>query len=256
MKKLIVLLAAVLAVGVAWGITPAAAQQRTCPPGQTAVPNSPYCETLPAACGKFTSKLSLARATINQLLRQISILAPITRLASGSANIQLHAAGIRTNFTAPVDSDNGRIRVTHSVTRAQAALGTGILTLNYPGDADTRPQIVRLRAANNPARLRAGRPAISPTGRLTASGLVTIRAQGVVRIQLEFVNRVTGVTTTLEFNAPIDNGRYNLSVQLTAAILAQIAARCGTLHSYTLFTGFMPARIRGEMKSFQVLGPQ
>ena len=254
MKKLIVLLAAVLAVGVAWGITPAAAQQQTCPPGQ--VGNAPYCETLPPACGKLTSKLSLARATISRLSREISILAPITRLASGAANIQLRAAGRTTSFSGPVDSANGRIRVTRSIPLAQALLGTGILTLNYPGDADTRPQIVRLRAANNPARLRATRPAISPTGRLTAAGIVAIRAQGVVRVQLEFVSRTTGATTTLEFNAPIDNGRYNLSVQLPASVLAQIGARCGTVHSYTLFTGYMPARIRGEMKSFQVLGPQ
>lgn len=254
MKKLIVLLVAVLAAGVAWGITPAAAQQQTCPPGQ--VGNAPYCETLPPACGKFTSKLSLARATINRLNRTISILAPITKLASGSASVQLHAAGRRTTFSAPVDSANGRIRVTRSVTPAQALLGTGILTFNYPGDADTRPQIVRLRAANVPARLRAERPTISPTGRLEAAGIVTLRAQGVVRVQLEYVHRVTGVTTTLQFKAPIDNGRYFLSVQLSAAVLAQVGARCGTLHSYTLFTGFMPARIRGEMTSFQVLGPR
>jgi hypothetical protein len=253
MKKLIVLLAMVLAVGVAWGITPAAAQQQTCPPGQTAVPNSPYCETLPPACGKFTSKLSLARATISRLNREISILAPITKLASGAASIELHAAGIKTTFSAPVDSANGRIRTSHSVTRAQAILGTGILTINYPGDADTRPQVVRLRAANNPAKLSATRPIITPAGFLQAQGVVTIRAQGVVRVQLEYVNRVTGVTTTLQYNAKIEGGKWILNVQLPAAVLAQIALRCGTLHSYTLFTGYIPRRIRGEMLSYQVL---
>ena len=255
MKKLTALLVAVLAAGVAWGVTPSAAQQ-ACPPGQ--VGNAPYCTTppLPAACGKFTSKLSLARATISRLNRTISILAPITRLASGRANIQLHAAGRRTSFSAPVDSANGRIRVTRSVTRAQAILGTGILTFNYPGDADTRPQVVRLRAANVQAKLSGTRPTISPTGLLQAQGIVTIRAQGVVRVQLEFVNRVNGETTTLEFKVRIEGGKWILSVQLPAAVLQQIALHCGTVHSYTLFTGYMPRRIRGEMISYQVLPSQ
>jgi hypothetical protein len=256
MKKIIVLLAAVLAVGVAWGITPATAQQQTCPPGQTAVPNSPYCEPLPAACFKFTSKLSLARATINQIRRTISILAPITKLASGSAAIQLHAAGLRTNFSAPVDSAQGRIRAIHSVTRGQALLGTGILTLNYPGDADTRPQIVRLRAANVRAKLSGTRPTISPTGLLQQQGIVTIAARGVVRTQLEYVDRVSGETTTLEFLSRIQGGKWLLNVQLPAPALAAIARRCGTVHSYTLFTGYLPQRIRGEMFSYQVLPPQ
>ena len=44
-------------------------------------------------------------------------------------------------------------------------------------------------------------------------------------------------------------------MQLSAAVLAQIGGRCGTLHSYTLFTGYIERRIRGEMKSYQVLGP-
>ena len=254
MKKLPILLVFVFTVGVAWGISPATAQQQTCPPGQTAVPNSPYCETLPPACGKFTAKLSLARATITRFNRRLSVLAPITGRASGEANVELHAAGLRTRFTAPVDGANRRIRFNRLIARSQANLGTGIITINYPGDADTRPQVVRSRAARNPARLQATRPTISPTGRLEASGIVTSLAQGVVRVQVEWVHRVTGVTTTLQFNTPIDNGRYSLSVQLSAAVLAQIGARCGTLHSYTLFTGFLPARIRGEMKSFQVLG--
>jgi hypothetical protein len=256
MKKLLVLLVAVLAGGVAWGVSPSAAQQQTCPPGQ--VGNFPYCQTppLPAACGKFTSKLSLARATIDQIRRTISILAPITKLASGSASIQLHAAGLRTTFSAPVDSARGRIRVTHSVTRAQALLGTGILTFNYPGDADTRPQIVRLRAANVRAKLSGTRPTISPTGMLQQQGIVTIAAHGVVRTQLEYVDRVSGETTTLEFRSPIQGGKWLLNVQLPAAALAAIARRCGTVHSYTLFTGYLPRRIRGEMFNYQVLPSQ
>ena len=249
-----VLLASTVALVIVLGV-PAGASAQV--PAGCSVPvyGGPIVCPPPPACGKFTAKLSLARATITRFNRRLSVLAPITGLASGVANVELHAAGLRTRFTAPVDGANRRIRFNQLIARSQANLGTGIITINYPGDADTRPQVVRSRAARNPARLRATRPTISPTGRLQASGIVTIGAQGVVRVQLEFVSRLTGVTTTLEFNAPIDNGRYNLSVQLSASLLAQLGARCGTVHSYTLFTGFLPARIRGEMKSFQVLGP-
>ena len=59
---------------------------------------------------------------------------------------------------------------------------------------------------------------------------------------------------TNEFRAPISKERYTLSVQLTGIIRALIAARCGTVHSYTLFTGYLAARMRGEMASFQVAG--
>jgi len=75
-------------------------------------------------------------------------------------------------------------------------------------------------------------------------------------VQLEFVNRANGQVITTEFLAPISEGRYTLSAQLSGALRALIAARCGTVHSYTLFTGYLPRRMRGEMESFQVLPSQ
>ena len=60
-------------------------------------------------------------------------------------------------------------------------------------------------------------------------------------------------TRTIELTAPISGGRYRLSRTLPADVLAQIATRRGVVHSYTLFTGFAPASMRGEMASFQVL---
>jgi hypothetical protein len=227
----------------------AQAQTQQCPPGQSG--NFPYCQVIPPACAKLTAKLSLARASFSRLLRRISILAPITSLASGNATLTLRAAGQTTTFTAPVA--NSRISIIKRIPRAQANKGTGILQISYPGDADTRPQVVRLRAANNPADLSLNRPVITPAGVLQAAGTVVDGARGVVRVQLEFVNGATGETVTLEQTAPISNGRWNLAYQLPAAIRALIAARCGTVHSYTLFTGYLPGLIRGEMKSFQVL---
>ena len=254
MRKILIPL--VLAAGVLAAVTPAQSQQpaTVCPPGQSG--NFPYCQNLPPGCDKLTAKLTIARATFSRARRTIDILAPITRLASGRVRITLQAAGRTTSFTAPIDSARGRIRVVHRIFRSQAELGTGIITITYNGDADTRSQVVRLRAANNPANLRMTRPTITSSGFLRADGTVTRRARGAVRVQLEFVNSSDGETVTLERAATINpRGRWSLNAPLSASLRAQIAARCGTVHSYTLFTGYFPLRIRGEMRSYQVLGP-
>ncbi len=249
-----ILIALVVLGGAVWLASSSASAQQACPPGQTG--NFPYCSTVPAECDKATAKLSLLRGTFSARDRTISILAPITRLASGNAQVRLHAAGRFTNFNARVDSANSRIRVIQRIAAAQARLGSGILTLRYPGDADTRSQTVRLRAANNKALLTVTRPTISNTGLLQSRGTVSSRAQGVVRVQLEYVNRDTGRTVTREFKARISDGRWELRTQLTNEVILEIIRRCGTVHSYTLFTGYFPRRIRGEMRSLQVLGKQ
>ncbi|MBA3746313.1 MAG: hypothetical protein H0W96_02330, partial [Solirubrobacterales bacterium] len=201
--------------------------------------------------GKLTAKLALARATINRRDRVLDVLAPITSLASGRVNVELHAAGLRFRFTALLNSRDGRIRFRKRIPKAQADLGTGILTITYRGNADTRPQTVRLRAASQRADLRLARPTIS-NGRLRASGTVSRRARGVVRVQLQYV--AAGETHTREFKARIDNGRWSLNEPLSQTVSTAITQRSGTVHSYTLFTGYYARRIRGEMRSFQVLG--
>lgn len=201
----------------------------------------------------FTAKLALARATIVRRDRLLDVLAPITSLASGRANVELHAANRRYRFTAAVNSRDGRIRFRKLIPRAQALLGTGIITIAYRGDDDTRPQTVRLRAASQQAKLRLKRPTIA-NGRVRASGTISKRARGVVRVQIEYV--VAGKTTTLQFKVPIRSGRWSLNQSLPQTVRNAIAQRTGTVHSYTLFTGYMPRRVRGEMRSFQVLGPR
>ncbi len=256
-KILFVLCTAVLAAAIGVASTGPASAQRAlppCPPGTSSIPG--YCVN-PPGCNKFTAKMSLLRSTFSRRDSTISILAPITRRASGRVAIRVHAAGRFTNFTAPVDSANGRIRTVQRVLSSQARLGTGILTLRYDGDADTRPQNVRLRAANNKANLTTTRPIITSNGFLRASGRVTSRARGVVRVQVEYVNRFGGLTVTLERSARISStGRWALNTELSPGIRAQIALRCGTVHSYVLFTGYFPRRIRGEMRSLQVLPSQ
>ena len=197
---------------------------------------------------RFPAKISLARATVRRSDRVIDVLAPITGRASGRVRVAFRAAGRTTRFTVRVDAANRRLRFRHAILAAQARLGTGILTLSYPGDADTRPQVVRLRAARRPARLQASRPTVSGNT-VRASGQVTGVARGVVRLQLQF-DDANGQTQTVGLRARIRKGRWSLRAPLPRGV----ASRRGSLHSYTLFTGYFPRRVRGELRSYQVLG--
>jgi hypothetical protein len=127
------------------------------------------------------------------------------------------------------------------------------LTITYPGDEDTRPQEVRLRAASQKANLELERPRIED-GRLKADGTVSDRARGIVRLQLQYV--VDGQTETVRLRGRIEGGRWKIDEALSDEVREGIARRTGTVHSYTLFTGYYPRRIRGEMRSYQVLGPR
>lgn len=198
------------------------------------------------------AKLGLTRAAVLRASRELDVLAPISALASGRVNLELFAGGVRTRLSTPVDAAKRRIRVRRRIPVAQARLGTGILTMNYKGNDATLPQTVRLRAAARPAKLAARRPTMTAGGRLRASGTVSPLARGVVRMQLQF--ETVNETRTLEFQAPISQGKWTFSKQLTRAERDAIAARTATVHSYILFTGYSAAKMRGEMRSYQVLG--
>ena len=198
------------------------------------------------------TKLEVARAGVLRSKRQLSVLAPITSRASGSVAATFRAAGTSTSFSAPVDSTNRRVLIKRSIPAAQARQGTGILTLAYPGDTDTQPQEVRLRAAAVKANLEATRPTISDDGRVQAKGTVSSKARGVVRLQVLYQPAGQTTTTTLEYTATIKNGKYSFDEQLSSETILAIIARQGVLQSYTLYTGYLPARMRGEMQSFQM----
>jgi hypothetical protein len=200
----------------------------------------------------FPAKLAVARARVDRAGRRLDVLAPITARASGQVRVAFQAAGRTERFTAAVDPANRRVRFERALGADQARRGSGILTLTYPGDDDTQPQEVRLRAARRSSQLVARRPVIQ-RDRLTAEGRVSPLARGVVRLQLLF--EPPGQSTrTLRFRAQIVDGRYRFDEQLPADVVTQIGLRRGVVHSYTLFTGFLPAGLRGEMASFQVLG--
>lgn len=218
-----------------------------CPPGTVGV--APQCVAIIA---KEPAKMSLLRATMDRRDRTISILAPITKRASGSVRIRLHAAGRFTRFNAPIDTTNGWIRVVRKIPRAQAELGTGILTIRYPGDEDTRPQRVRSRAANNKALLTTQRPEIVGD-RLQVSGTVNPRARGKVRVILQYQVGNDVVTRRRKARIRI-GGQWGINSRLAQRVFDGFAQRVGTVHSYIQFTGYFQRRIRGEQRSFQVLG--
>jgi len=209
------------------------------------------CRAAVVAAGPQPAKLQVSRATIDTSARVIDILAPISRRATGKVKLDLFAAGQHHGWTASIDSIDGVIRTREAIPTAQANRATGILTISYPGNSATRPQVVRLRAADGHADLSTTRPTYV-SGVLADKGTISAAAHGVVRVQLQYYSG--GATTTIEFKAAIANGAWSLNRTLTAAQQAAIAARSGTLHSYILFTGYLPRKLRGEMDSYQVLG--
>jgi len=223
----------------------AARQQPLAGPGTATRPSAP-------ATGRLhPPKLEILRSSIVRDARALDVLAPITARASGTVAVELHAAGRRHRFTAPVESARRRVRFRSALPAEQARLGTGILTITYPGDADTRPQELRLRAANGRAGLEVRRPQLVD-GRLRASGSISSRATGVVRVAISYVHR--GQAHTLERHAHIRDGRWSLDAEVPADDRARIAQRSGTVHSTTAYTGDLGRRIRGEARTLQVLG--
>jgi hypothetical protein len=143
-------------------------------------------------------------------------------------------------------SELDHIRFLEPITEGQADLGTGIVNLEYLGDADTRPEFVRLRAASQRAELEVEE--ISLLGdRLSAEGRVTDRAEGVVRLLFSYV-APDGSPQVHEARATIQgNGDWRLNNDRVPAQLAQ----CGGYLSIQ-FTGFFERRIRGEQLAYEL----
>ncbi len=198
-----------------------------------------------------SAKLVLDRATIVRARRELDVVARISALATGRVRFDLLAGGRHSRFTAPIDRTHRRVHLRRRITARQARLGTGILTISYAGDSHTRPLSIRVRAARRPARLAPVRPSYRG-GVLRASGRIATRAHGVVRVQLQFDR--DGRTQTAQFTARIAKGRWRLSARPPAAVRSAIAGRSATLDANVLFTGQQKPRIRGELRSYQVLG--
>jgi hypothetical protein len=197
----------------------------------------------------FPAKMRVSRARVLREDRRVDVLAPITARARGGVEVTYQGDGRSDTFDAEVteaDTELDEIRIMEAITAGQARLGTGIVNLSYQGDADTRPEFVRLRAASQRAELDVEE--ISLTGdRLSAQGSVTSRARGVVRLLYSYV-APDGSPQVHEARAEIeDDGDWALADDEVPPQLAQ----CGGYLSIQ-FTGYFERRIRGEQLAYEL----
>jgi hypothetical protein len=194
--------------------------------------------------------MRVSRARVLREARRLDVLAPITSRARGAdVAVTYQGDGRSDTFDAEVTEGGGaldHIRFREPITRGQAELGTGIVNLNYLGDGDTSPELVRLRAASQRAELEVEE--IGLTGdRLSAQGSVTSRADGVVRLRFSYVDP-DGSPQVHDARAEIhDDGDWEL---VEGQVPAQLA-RCGGYLSIQ-FTGFFERRIRGEQLAYEL----
>ena len=205
----------------------------------------------PAAVGYLNpAKLRVSRAQVLGKERRLDLMAPITTRARGArVEVTFHADRRKATFNAKVTAGNtalDHIRVKEPITRGQAEVGTGIVNLYYQGDEDTRPEVVRLRAASQRAKLDVEKMSLIGD-RLSAQGSVTSRAQGVVRLLFSYVDP-DGSPNVHEARAEIqDDGDWALEGDQVPAQLAQ----CGGYLSIQ-FTGYFERRIRGEQLAYEL----
>jgi hypothetical protein len=191
----------------------------------------------------------VGRARVLREDRELDVFAPLTARALGEeVDVAFRAAGRTERFKVEVTSGDAafdRVRFRERIPRAQADLGTGILTLSFAGNDVTRPQEVRLRAARNRADLEVEE--ISLQGdRLSASGEIASRARGVVRLELSYLD-VQGRAQVFGTNVAIDDGDWSVDdVQVPPEIASNGA------YVSVLFTGYFERRIRGEMISYEI----
>jgi hypothetical protein len=219
------------------------------PPGQQPQPAGP-CGTPGGAGFLNPAKIQVSRARVLREDRRLDVLAPITsRARGGEVDVEFEADDRRDTFKAEVTDANtelDEIRIREPIKRGQAELGTGIVTLNYLGDADTRPELVRLRAASQRAELDVEEISLSGD-RLSAEGSVTSRAEGVVRLRFSYVDPDGSPAVHLARATIQDDGDWELEDDQVPSQLAQ----CGGFLSIQ-FTGFFERRIRGEQLAFEL----
>ncbi len=226
-------------------------QPQPLPPAPAPVPPAVSPCGVPDAAGYLhPAKIRVSRARVLRSDRRLDVFAPITSRARGAdVKVTYQGDNRRDTFDATVSPGGGaldQIRFKEPITRGQARLGTGIVNLEYLGDADTRPEFVRLRAASQRAELDVEE--ISLIGdRLSAEGSVTSRAQGVIRLLYSYVDP-DGTPNVHEARAEIqDNGDWALEGDQVPAQLAQ----CGGYLSIQ-FTGYFERRIRGEQLAYEL----
>jgi hypothetical protein len=201
----------------------------------------------------YPAKIQVRRARVMSADRRLDVYAPITSRAAGPVRVTFQGDGRQETSDASVTSGGAALdRISHRapVTRGQARLGTGIVTIRYLGDAATRPQEVRLRAASQRAELDVEEMSLLGD-RLSVSGSVTTKARGLVRLQLSYLD---DAGRPQEWMTSARIGRDG-GWELDEDRVPDAAARCGGYLSI-LFTGYFDRRVRGEMLAYELLPGQ
>jgi hypothetical protein len=95
---------------------------------------------------RHAAELEVTRVDIDPRNRMLTLIATISRRASGILDIRLRSIGRTSSFKATIHSGRGLVRVVRRISKRQAQASASIVTIRYRGDVDTLPQRVRLRA--------------------------------------------------------------------------------------------------------------
>lgn len=204
----------------------------------------------PPVVPKASSKLSVLRAGVVD--GKLDMLVEITGRASGKLGVAYESSGQTSRYSFDIakagrklPSGFWQVKIAQKLPSAQQRKTTGIATITYTGDGDTKADEVRLRAASGKALLTRGTTLIEPDGDLVVKGTVDDASSGVVRVRLEY-DEADGTPKTVFVNGKIattaKDGKKSWSV--TTRLPARAAATGGQLSIQ--FTGYEPRLVRGE----------
>ena len=176
--------------------------------------------TTPVGAGglgaRFPAKLKVLRASFRG--GKLDALFSITGHATGSITVDYQAGGQFARYLValgPARDGEKRIALLRPLNARQRKVSTGILNVAYAGNAATKADSLRLRAANNLSRLLQERMSFSG-GRLKVSGSINRNVSGTVRLRATYLAS-DGSLGTWTGSASVSRGRWSLDESLPAA---------------------------------------